>query len=729
MTTTDVCMARRRRRPRRQRGAAAILAMMFLVIFSSLAAAMAIVAQGNLTTADTHLKINRALAAAETGMRFLAHHFNVAAEKVMTSDGVIDAANAPDLWESLRDELFTEFSNHTHFLDSPGYGGYTTADGQLGLWLDRVAVSSHSAVPYFRADIRPRAGDPTIIDVQVTGYDGPADRPITRTIEMTFRLDKKIRFAILSKSRVMLGPNVMVEGPIGSRFMETDLLHGHPVQMAGNFRGLDSELDADLDAFIGTLITNDINGDNRINLRSPSEVDGITDPEQYDTNGDGFIDDFDFFMARFDTNADGTLTAVEFGAHDTIERRQLFELLAGSLDAEINGDTNYAKVKGQVLILADKAGWEDGAGQGPDGDNVYQDFFQGSIIPGFAESPLLFGANAQAADVHQYGPGDFDVSSYRTLAVNDLVTEAAAQAAQHDPDNPDSPGPLGETTFEEIPFGAAHPYDYYDRPVYRNMTFRDVVIPKGTNALFINCRFIGVTFIETETDNSHDMFNYAGMQNADGSYKHPDRSAVVDGTEYTDTKPLGNNIRFHDCTFEGSIVSSASTEYTHVRNKAVFTGRTMFDADSNELSDEEKALYRRSSILMPHYSIDMGTFVAPHDSNETVELTGTIVAGIIDIRGQADITGTILTTFNPQSNTGPVIGETSPQFNTTLGYFDSGTGDFEAALPMTGLGKIRLRYDPSLPLPDGITGPIELRADPQSYRETTEPVHLPVQTD
>jgi hypothetical protein len=254
------------------------------------------------------------------------------------------------------------------------------------------------------------------------------------------------------------------------------------------------------------------------------------------------------------------------------------------------------------------------------------------------------------------------------------------------------------------------------------MTFRNVRIPKGTNALFINCRFIGVTFIEAETNNGHDMFNYAGMQNADGSYKHPDRVAVVDEVEYQDTKALGNNVRFQDCTFEGSIVSSSPTEYTHVRNKAVFTGRTLFDSNSSELNADEKAIYRRSSILMPHYSIDMGTFVAPHDSNETVELTGTIVAGIIDIRGQADITGTILTTFVPTSNSGPVIGDTSPQFNTTLGYFSSEHGDFEANLPTTGLGKIRLRYDPSLPMPDGITGPIELRAVTGSYRETDNAV-------
>ena len=65
---------------RRQRGAAAVLSMMFLVIFGSLAAAMAIVSQGNLHTADTHLQVNRSLAASETGMRLMMHRLSQASQ-------------------------------------------------------------------------------------------------------------------------------------------------------------------------------------------------------------------------------------------------------------------------------------------------------------------------------------------------------------------------------------------------------------------------------------------------------------------------------------------------------------------------------------------------------------------------------------------------------------------------------------------------------------------------
>ncbi|MCC7408189.1 MAG: hypothetical protein IT442_08960, partial [Phycisphaeraceae bacterium] len=285
---------------------------------------------------------------------------------------------------------------------------------------------------------------------------------------------------------------------------------------------------------------------------------------------------------------------------------------------------------------------------------------------------------------------------------------------------------------EAVPFGAAYPYDYYDRPVYRNMTFTNVRIPKGTNALFQNCTFIGVTFVETETDTTDPNYNYAGMQEADGEPKHPDKYVLIDpdqpdtedNREYN-TKNLANNIRFDNCVFEGSVVSDSAQQLAQVRNKISFTGRTQFEIDNSaHLSDDEKRIFRRSALLTPNYSVELGTYVAPHDSQETVYMTGTIVVGVLDIRGRADIRGTILTTFEPVEDEGPVLGETSPQFNTTLGYFSSADGDLEAEVPNNGLGMIRLTYDPNLPLPDGILGPIEMRGQATTYREIPVPADL-----
>ena len=55
----------------RRRGVASVLSMMFLVIFGSLAAAMAVVATGNVRTADVSLRVSRSTSAAETGLVYV----------------------------------------------------------------------------------------------------------------------------------------------------------------------------------------------------------------------------------------------------------------------------------------------------------------------------------------------------------------------------------------------------------------------------------------------------------------------------------------------------------------------------------------------------------------------------------------------------------------------------------------------------------------------------------
>lgn len=730
----------------RERGVGAILAMMFLVIFSSLAAAMAIVSQGNLTTADSSLKINRSLAAAETGMRFMIYRIQQVTQGdaaaglagIKIREGEIDDALADTLWTDARTQLKDLLSSDFQYQD----GNAPYVDG-LKLIVPEIPVGpgqpSFSAVfephplagevydgpiyqrpPYSTMD--PPVSDanplgPQWIRITVTAADGVAPNRVFRSVSMDFQIEKKIRFALLSKSRIMIGRNVMIEGPIGSSFIETHLDNGHPIQMESDFRGLDATLDGNLDLFKNTLIANDTDGDNRLAVASLAETDGIADPSSLDYDKDGYIDDYDFFMAAYDSNADLKISLAEVDPSGTeIDHQQLLRLIdtfgnpnrQGYNDGFIDEYDRYAKIRGEVYITADKQGWEEGAAD-PDGaggaDGAYQDYFQGPIHPGFGEDPMTFEADTD--NVHEFEPDDFNVASFKAMASNDFASQAGA--------------PSGTVT-EAVPYGAAYPYEYYERPVYENVTFDNVIIPKGTNALFRNCTFVGVTFIDTEQNNTDPNFNYCGMQESDGTLKHPDRIVTIDGTDYggpadpLGTKQVANNIRFDDCTFNGSIVTESPNEFTHVRNKLSFTGTTRFILDT-PLTAAEKKLFRRSTLLAPHFSVEMGTFIAPDDIQETVEMSGTIVTGVLDMRGQVKIIGTLLTTFNPVSNTGPVLGETSPQFNTTLGYFSSSSGDLESELPVNGVGVIQVRYDPTLPLPDGILGHIDLTPSFATYRE------------
>jgi hypothetical protein len=751
-----------RLRPARQSGVVAILAMLFLVIFSALATAMALVSQANLRSADTYQHVNRSAAAAETGMQWSAFRVAQVASMITTTKGEIDATIADAIWPVLRDQIMNTLGADLHQLEPA-----TLVDEKITL--GRIHVGSEDGAPTFRITIarHPLAGENygsayyqrapyniggganeftadgqavsaanPVIGVWVRMTSTGADGAYSRVLQSDFRIDKKVRYAILSRNRVMIGRNVLIKGSIGSKFMDVDQTHGHPVQLRDNFRGLDSTLDTWLDTLETYLAGNDQNGDNRVRLADVAESGNLANAETYDRNADGYIDAYDFFLIKYDGDEDGTLTSAEFTDNGTMVDTQLWRLInemkypagtqfdwaqlrvkppggdwadATADFAAVDNFDNYAKISGQVILAAAKADWESGAAAG-----AYQKFFADSIVSESGQSPLTF----QAGDdqLSNIAADSFDVSSYRDMATGDFAQQVAA-AAPNEGGQPVVFTPPGAGTIEAVPYQSPHPYDYYARPVYENYTFTNVKIPKGTNALFVNCKFIGVTFIESETDNADPNFNYAGTLNPDGTLKY-NVAASVNGNQVTDTKALSNNIRFEGCTFEGMVASDSPAAYTHVRNKVQFTGNTQFNLDSPNLSADQKATFIKSTIMTPQYSVDMGSFDNAADPNQFVQLDGTIVAGVFDIRGQAVIDGSIVTTFEPVAGQGPLAnGGATPNFNTTIGYFESAAGDNESELPAGGFGKIIIRYDPSRALPDGINGPIEVRAEMSTYFE------------
>lgn len=731
--------APRRRGIRHQRGAAAVLAMMFLVIFSSLAAAMAIVSQGNLTTADSQMKITRSLAGAETGLRFMLYRINLETPAITTRSGLVDSSNATTLWTQLRTALVASFNGETHNIVEPVVNGTALTIGPIAvapgepqftatLTPHPITGENYNSAYYQRppySQMSPAVSsanplDATWVRLRVSCADGPAGRQITRSVQVDLRIEKKIKYAILSKSRLMIGRNVMIQGPVGSKFTETNLDNGHPVQIQSDFFGLDSQLDAELTAFYNTLKTNNASGENRLNLSNAAHVAGITNPAQYDTDSDGYIDEYDFFLAHYDASSKGYINATDMNTSTNVRNAQLFALIdtfgdptrTGYNDGKIDENDRYAKIRGEVLLTAQAQAWASGAAGGD-----YLQHVQGLIAPDNGSSALEF--QSAALDNYSLDPSDFDVSAYRTRATGDLAAQASQQVANSQ-GGANAPAMDLSGAREAVPYGAAHPYDMYDRPVYRNMTFNNVKIPKGTNALFINCRFIGCTFVETTTQNTDTNYNYVGMiEPASGAAIHYDKAAVVNGQSVTNTKALANNIRFDDCKFEGGVVTDVPTNFTQARNKLTFTGKTEFDPSAASLTDAEKALFQRSTLIAPQYSIEMGTFNNPNDADETVKLTGTIVAGIIDMRGQVTVDGSLLTTYEPKTGDLPVLLDEAANYNTTLGYFNTASGDLEAEMPdaAKGLGKIQIRYNGSRPLPDGILGPIRLTPSLATYTE------------
>ncbi len=496
----------------------------------------------------------------------------------------------------------------------------------------------------------------------------------------------------------------------------------------------------------------------------------------------------------------------------------------GWRDGYLDKRDQFAKIRGGVTFKASQSQW---AAAHTD----YAKQLKGPIVPDRGEDPRTFGDS----DMTTVGADSFtDTQTPLKLAADgspfaeQVATQlgiSSSQLATYTEAKTDATKPrywrsdlsdatvfaaTGKHLWERMPFSSPAPTDYYFRPRYENMTFRNVIIPRGNNGLFINCKFIGVTLVQTYTTNTHplwstygkmervgsaaptfittpldksDFVRYTSGNVADGPANYADfpDPPVIDGAVKTgaarNTKLYSNNIRFHDCLFVGSIVSDTPQAFTHARNKLQYTGATRFtttnpddptdpglNPDSSDMEEIEK-----TSMMVPNYSVDIGQFNSPTDTytgsgapaSQNVQLVGTIVAGVLDVRGNTTIDGSLLLTFAPVAGEGPLV---DPQgnpignpagFNATLGYFGPDDGDGESldpeklpivggkrivgwdtdadgiadvaadqpqppgstAVPFYGYGRVKLIWNPDRPMPDGIMMPLGVVPVDLSYRE------------
>ena len=775
-----------------RRGVASILAMLFLAVFGALAAAMAVVSQGNVRAADSALRVMRAQGAAESGLVFAANRLERESRRFVVSRGVVDAGFADRLWNgtwSLADgtvaveaaQGYTEETapaglaaalRNAHGADGSAFAPLEEhedlpllANGRLvtrPLRLEAGVDTSWVQLVYERV-----AGTPNI---RVTSIG--ADLEVRRSISMEFRMGKRIEYAVLSANRVMIGKNVLVEGPLGTRYgTETGELtaeNGDPLHMRSDFRFLSPTLTTRIDLFAERVAANDADGDGRLRPGHSSESAGLS-TDFTDNDGDGFVDEFDLFLDEYDLNSDGRVVwdagraaaaglgglAVEFdGVDDQLARLidlavpdrdgdgvvDARDVAMGFSDGVLDRLDRYGKVHGTLGFAVSRDGWEAVAGES------WQRIAQGPIRPAPDTPPVRF--EVPANELREITTADF-ADSAAWFSTN--VTGNFASAVTAGITGGGTFTPTASAPFEPVPFGSTTAYDFYQRPIYEDMTFTNVRIPTGTNALFRNCTFIGTVYIATESACTDMNWNYAGSLKQVGSgptatyaLRFPSVTASFGANTLTDTRTHSNSIRFDGCTFLGAIAGDTPQEYTHWRNKIQITGATRFFSDPNDpeidlqpdgatlraqlltLGADMLDRVQRSSMMLPGWSVDVGNFSnevdADPDLTARVRLRGTIIAGIIDIRGTADVVGTLLTTFRPVEGAGPLsYNGQSEAFNTTIGYFGAADGDGEGALPgdagFAGFGEIRLRYDPEARLPDGVPWPIFVEPLPNSYRE------------
>jgi hypothetical protein len=327
-----------------------VLAMMFLVIFGSLAAAMAVVAQGNLRTADSAMKVSRAMSAAETGLVFATRRLAEQSNRFVVEKGVIDGDYGHDLWlgtfdigadgevvvlppdgyieptdpQGVAEAILFAHQFDAHSVDiAPGDGLLPHVDGFGTLRVKPIALTAHAdgapdgQGPYFRLKYELIAGQP-YVRVTSQGVDGD----ITRTLQMDFFINKRIEYAIIAPSRIMIGKNVRVEGPLGSRYGtvdgELDSANGDPLVMRSDFYWLNVGLDSQLDILFEQVAAHDADGDGRLRLYHPEEALGIAagGGQLIDYDGNEYVDDFDLFMRHYDANSDNWVVYDQLLAND-----------------------------------------------------------------------------------------------------------------------------------------------------------------------------------------------------------------------------------------------------------------------------------------------------------------------------------------------------------------------------------------------------------------------------
>ena len=200
-----------------------------------------------------------------------------------------------------------------------------------------------------------------------------------------------------------------------------------------------------------------------------------------------------------------------------------------------------------------------------------------------------------------------------------------------------------------------------DRHVYENQHFTNTRLPDNRNALFRNCTFDGVLYIDC--------------------YKS--------GTSYY------NNVRFDNCTFNGPIITDVPQTFKWTYNVLYFTGAATF----------QNTAMAEATILAPHFNVNLGN-TNPQVGDNNV-LTGAIIGGIVDVRGNAEVYGTIVSMCDTTqwdsgyvSNIGATLGDGGNE-TTTIGD----------------VGTINITPDVDNMLPSGMITPIVIIRDGNTYVE------------
>jgi len=205
----------------------------------------------------------------------------------------------------------------------------------------------------------------------------------------------------------------------------------------------------------------------------------------------------------------------------------------------------------------------------------------------------------------------------------------------------------------------------FTRHVYQNQTFTNALLPKNRHALFRNCTFESVLYIDCYKTRT--------------------------------SKSYTNNVRFENCTFNGTIITDVPQSFNWINNCLYFTGEAAFNNQSG---------IQEATILAPHFNVNLGN-TNPQQSDNNI-LTGAIVGGIVDVRGNAQIYGTIISMCDTT--------RWSSGYVTNIGAtLDDGGSE---TTELGDIGVIAITPEEDKMLPSGIMSPIIIKPLQNTYSES-----------
>ncbi len=630
----------------KHRGVAILAALIFIAIFMAFSVGILSLASANLQVSSNHQKANMALNAALSGLEYAKWIAVNTDTGEPTHINTVTDEQADLVWENLC---------------AKAGGNRETLEGGAG---ERICTDW---TPYldgslFQIQFTRYNDDPNTEDFRenLTVYIDCEGRhkELSRRVGMQMRITKDaqvLNYAIAGRGRMWLAGNTTIHGDIYSSWNKANI---SPFNMTE-----DSVVEGSLNTVLPWQSL----------LNQSYQMQTFA----YDTNGNLMLND-----GKTINKSTGRLYDEQGGLFTDSGGNPLNIL---SLKFKVENGMNVATdTSGNPIV-----GYIDGVAIGPvqygnpveafdsEGKRIYNtgDELQGTYetvnysqpdqtdIPGLKIGDYYDSSGQSLTAIHYKSliPSTSAVIEGTTIRDGKLSTSGVTTLIEYFPHAPLSSGGYSKP--------ASSSSLKLTRYKYENKTFRNVIINGGTNAVFKNCTFEGILYVDCST---------SGPSSTVSTY---------------------NNIRFENCTFNGTIVTNVPKNLNSgwwQRNCLYFTGEATFNNTSG---------YEEATILAPHFNVNLGN-TNPTQSENNV-LTGAIVGGIVDVRGNAQIYGTIISMADTTAYTSGYVTNIGATEN------DGGSETTEAG----DIGVIEITPNEEQMLPSGITTPIILQPLKNTYEE------------